>query len=68
MRIGQVKSILVAVVAVLAMPPGLTAAGAEELSARAAVEAAEVFVGQAFQFQVQVSGSENPQEPDLSGL
>ncbi len=42
------------------------AALAAPLSATAAIERRDVFVGEAFVFQVQVSGSENPEEPDLS--
>ena len=38
------------------------------LSARSAVSTDEVFVGEAFTFQVQVSGSDTPQPPDLAGL
>ena len=41
---------------------------AEPLSAEAAVSANEVFVGEPFRFQIRISGSENPQKPDLSGL
>lgn len=41
---------------------------AEPLTAQAAVESDTVFVGQPFVFQIQVSGSDSLQEPDLSGL
>jgi hypothetical protein len=38
------------------------------LSARAAVEKTEVYLGEPFTFQIQVSGSENPQQPDTSAI
>ena len=41
---------------------------AAELSAKAAVESADLSVGEAFIFQIQVSGAENPEQPDLSGV
>lgn len=41
---------------------------AEELSAKAAVSAREVFVGEPFQFQIQISGSDKPQGLDLAGI
>jgi hypothetical protein len=41
---------------------------AEELSARAAVERTEVFVGESFVFQIQVEGHDAPQEPDVSAM
>jgi hypothetical protein len=41
---------------------------AAEISAQAAAEQQEVFVGESFVFQIQVSGSENPEEPDLGAL
>jgi hypothetical protein len=41
---------------------------ASELSARAAVESTEVYKGETFRFQIQVSGSDNPEEPDISVL
>ena len=40
----------------------------EPLSAKAAVGATEVFIGEPFRFQIQISGSENPQKPDLSSF
>ncbi len=42
------------------------AALAAPFSATAAVERRDVFVGEAFVFQIQVSGSENPEQPELS--
>ncbi|MBN1627619.1 MAG: protein BatD [Deltaproteobacteria bacterium] len=39
---------------------------AADLSVRAAVEKTEVSVGEPFIFQIQVSGSEDPEEPDTS--
>ncbi len=39
---------------------------AEPFSATAAIEKRDVFVGEAFAFQIQVSGSENPEKPNLS--
>jgi len=44
------------------------ATAAESLTARAAVAANVVFVGEPFRFQIQVSGSESPERPELSGL
>lgn len=41
---------------------------ADAISARAGIEANSVFVGEPVRFQVQVSGSENPEQPDLSTL
>lgn len=41
---------------------------AQSLSVRAAVEANSVFVGETFRFQIQVTGSDSPEEPDLSSL
>jgi hypothetical protein len=41
---------------------------AEPLRADAVVEKDRVFSGEAFIFQIQVSGSENPEKPDLSGI
>jgi hypothetical protein len=42
------------------------ASWAAQLSATAVVERTDLFVGEAFVFQIQVSGSENPEKPDLS--
>jgi len=44
------------------------AALAAPLSATAAVGKKDVFVGEAFVFQIQVSGSENPEKPELSHI
>lgn len=41
---------------------------AEEFSAGAAVESTDVYVGETFLFQIQVSGSENPEQPDVSHI
>jgi len=40
---------------------------ADPLQVDAAVESTTVFAGEPFVFQIQVSGSENPEKPDLSG-
>jgi len=39
---------------------------AADFSARAALESTDVYVGETFLFQIQVSGSEDPKQPDLS--
>ena len=44
-----------------------TSTYASELSAKAVVESTEVYTGETFAFQIQVSGSEAPEQPDLSG-
>lgn len=44
------------------------AAPAQTLSARAAVDANSVFVGESVRFQIQVSGSETPTRPDLAAI
>lgn len=48
--------------------PAILTAHAEPLAVRAAVGETDVFLGESFVFQVQVSGSERPDPPDLSGL
>jgi len=45
-----------------------SAAHAGPLTAAADVDQREVFVGESFTLQIQVSGSETPQKPDLSAL
>ena len=45
-----------------------TSSYAEDMSAKAVVENTEVSTGETFAFQIQVSGSENPEQPDLSNL
>ncbi len=45
-----------------------TSSNAGALSAKAVVENMEVYTGETFIFQIQVSGSENPEQPDLSAL
>ncbi|MGD9158069.1 MAG: BatD family protein [Desulfobacteraceae bacterium] len=44
-----------------------TSTYASELSAKAVVESTEVYAGETFAFQIQVFGSESPEQPDLSG-
>jgi hypothetical protein len=41
---------------------------AGQLKAEAAVQENSVYVGQPFAFQIQVSGDDQPEQPDLSGL
>ena len=41
---------------------------ADAISVNAAVETNEVFVGEAFVFQIQVQGADNPSKPDLSAI
>jgi hypothetical protein len=41
---------------------------AAEFSAKAVVKRTEVYKGETFTFQIQVSGSDNPEQPDLSQL
>ncbi|MBM3880019.1 MAG: protein BatD [Verrucomicrobia bacterium] len=60
------KSMLALVVA--GVLGATTPAAAATLSARGAVSQQEVFVGEPFTYQVQVSGSEQPEEPDLSAV
>ena len=67
-RNGNPVGVPFVAILVAVAPMWLSPVGAEPLTARAAVEASEVFVGQAFQFQIQVSGSESPDPPDLSAL
>ena len=43
-------------------------AGAEPFRADSVVEKTEVFTGEPFTFQIQVSGSESPERPDLSDI
>lgn len=45
-----------------------TSSYAAELSAKAVVENTEVYTGETFAFQIQISGSETPEQPDLSSL
>jgi len=47
---------------------GMRPALAEPLQANAAVEKDTVFLGEPFVFQIQVSGSEHPEKPDVSGI
>jgi len=43
-------------------------ATAQNVTARAGVSSQSIFVGEPIQFQIQVSGSETPDQPDLSAL
>jgi hypothetical protein len=52
----------------LTLAVGVNPAGAEELTVRAVVEGQDVFVGDSFDFQIQVSGNDEPSAPILSGL
>jgi hypothetical protein len=45
-----------------------TSSYASDLSAKAVAENTEVYTGETFSFQIQVTGSENPEQPDLSNL
>lgn len=47
---------------------GAAGSAAEPLTAQAAVERADVFVGEPFTLQIRVSGSDKPDPPDLSDL
>lgn len=59
----------VVLVMIAALGPGLRlAAQIQPLRVQAAVESREVYVGQSFLFQLQVEGSDEPKQPDLSGL
>ncbi|MEZ5323748.1 MAG: BatD family protein [Verrucomicrobiales bacterium] len=44
------------------------AALAQNISARAAVSANSAFVGEGIRFQIQIEGSDKPDQPDLSGI
>jgi len=59
---------MIATLLAVAISAGIGAAGAKVLTARAGVGANSVFVGEPFRFQIQVSGSESPEQPDLSKL
>ena len=62
------KHILAFVIAVVLTSSLSLNAQAKPLSADAVVERSSVFVGEPFIFQIQVSGSENPEKPDLSEI
>jgi hypothetical protein len=62
------KNILAFVFAVVLTSYLSSNAQAKPLSADAVVERSSVFVGEPFIFQIQVSGSENPEKPDLSEI
>jgi len=65
-RIPRKLTLIAAVIAGLS--PVLFSADSENLRVGVAVSSQEVFVGESFQMQVQVSGSDAPEEPDLSGI
>ena len=46
----------------------ITSAYAGSLSAKVAISSDDVFVGEPFTLQIQVSGSDSPQKPDLSAI
>jgi hypothetical protein len=50
---------------IVALPKLVSAAQGARLSAQVAVERQEVFVGEAFTFQIQISGSQQPDRPQL---
>jgi hypothetical protein len=62
----MIKRLYIFIIAIIIVS-GHTASAAG-LSARAAVEKTEVYLGEPFVFQIQVSGSENPQQPDTSAI
>lgn len=65
----RVRTSLLRLAAVLVAGLGAGVAAAQEpLTARAAVGANSVFVGEPIRFQIQVSGSESPERPDLSEI
>ena len=47
---------------------GVVSAAPPTLTARAAVGANTIFIGEPIQFQIQVSGSESPERPNLSAI
>ncbi|NLA74318.1 MAG: protein BatD [Deltaproteobacteria bacterium] len=59
------KNIFLYVSAILFICTNSYASG---LSVRTALERTEVYTGETFIFQLQISGSDNPEEPDLSHL
>jgi len=44
------------------------AASAQQFSVQAAIEKNQVFVGESFVFQIQIEGSDSPDQPDVSGI
>ncbi|MEI6970604.1 MAG: BatD family protein [bacterium] len=58
---------IAAVLLVVLVAGPLSGLGAE-FSAQAAVESQEVYLGEPFTFQVQVSGADSPDRPDVSGI
>jgi hypothetical protein len=63
-------SVITAVLAAVAVLTTMAAgdASADELTARSAVERADVFVGEPFVFQIQVDGSDAPEKLDVSHI
>jgi BatD DUF11 like domain len=61
-------SILIAFLCSIELFLGPSAVSAAALSASAAVAKSDVYVGEPFTFQIQVSGSESPAQPDLSHI
>lgn len=47
---------------------GAATALAQQVTVRAAVEKTDAYVGEPFMFQIQVQGSDRPEEPDIAGL
>ena len=62
------RNIAAIAIALLFVVVGWRPALAEPLRADAAVEKDTVFMGEPFIFQIQISGSENPEKPDLSDI
>ena len=58
------KRLFIPLVIYLCFAAGISQAS--PFSATAAIEKQAVFIGESFVFQIQVSGSENPEKPDLS--
>ena len=66
--IAQLKTLRVAVSCAVSACVWGVGAQASSLSAAAALEEREVFVGESTLLQIQVSGTERPREPDLTAL
>jgi len=64
-RLHNISILILLFVCMLFVCPAALAA---PLSATAEVERRDAFVGEAFVFQIQVSGSENPEKPELSHM
>ena len=65
-RVGVFGAAAIALAGLLGGP--LKRAQGQEISVRALTNVREVYVGQAFRFNIQVQGSDSPQAPDLSVL